>query len=116
MVAPIDAKTVLALGDDAITLRLDFAGLSMCEHLGVDLFSEDGVPRTISKIALVVKALATTDHPALTADQALAVVARLKPLPVITTIIEMISDFGAQADGSAEGKEQAAKEEIPLDA
>ncbi|PNU02518.1 hypothetical protein [Novosphingobium guangzhouense] len=104
MVAPIDAKLVLDIEGEPITLRLDFAGLAMCEHLGVDLFSEDGVPRKVTKIALVVKSLATTDHPTMTTDEALSIVAKIKPLAIISKVIELVTDFGAQADASTEGK------------
>jgi hypothetical protein len=98
MLAPIDARTVITINDEQITLRLDFQGLAMCENLGVDLFAENGIPQTITRIALVVKGLAATDHPGLTPDEALAIVSRLGPANTVQHVVEMIASFGAQIE------------------
>ncbi|MGF7152509.1 hypothetical protein [Novosphingobium gossypii] len=112
MLAPFDARTALEVEGEAVTLRLNFAGIAMCEELGVDLFSADGVPQTMSRIALVVKGLAISEHPEMTADQALAIVAALGPVKVVEAVLALIGRFGAQAE-ETEGNVQTAKESVP---
>lgn len=112
MLAPIDARSVIEVGGESIVLRLNFAGIAMCEQLGVDLFGENGVPQTMTRIALVVKGLAISEHPEMTPDEALAIVSVVGPVKVVEAIMSMIGRFGAQAE-ETEGNVQTAKESVP---
>jgi hypothetical protein len=108
MVAPIDAKEVLKAGGDELTLRLNFRSISLLEESGLDLFSEAGVHMTLAKSALLVKCLAVTDHPALTEDEALAIVVA-DQAAVGRAVLNLIARFGGKAEEEGEGNGRAAK-------
>lgn len=105
MVAPIDAKSVITVDGEEFTFRLGFRAIAMGEHLGVDLFSENGIDFTISKIALLVKCLTIADHPELTEDEALAIAFHYGIENMAPLILDLLNRFGGKADEtSAEGK------------
>ena len=72
MVAPVDAKATFEVEGETITLRLNWRSIALGEELGVDLFSPDGVKATVGNSALLLKCLASTDHPQMSLDEALA--------------------------------------------
>lgn len=110
MVAPIDAKSVITVDGEDITLRLCFRTIALGEAAGVDLFADGGIDLTMSRSALLVKCLAAVDHPAMTEDQALAVVVRYGGAKIGAVILNLIARFGgAPADPGDEGKEPAKK-------
>ncbi len=105
MVAPIDAKSVITVDGEEFTFRLGFRAIAMGEHLGVDLFSKNGIDFTISKIALLVKCLTIADHPELTEDEALAIAFHYGIENMAPLILDLLNRFGGKADEtSAEGK------------
>lgn len=108
MVAPIDAKSVIEVDGEPITLRLCYRSIALGEQLGVDLFAEEGIDLTLSKAALLVKCLAITEHPTITEDEALAVVMRYGISNIGPVILDLIARFGGKSDDAdAEGKAPA---------
>lgn len=105
MVAPIDAKSVITVEGEEFTFRLCFRSIAMGEQLGVNLFSEEGIDFTITKVALLVKCLTIVDHPELTEDDALAIAVRHGIENMAPLILDLLNRFGGKADEtSAEGK------------
>lgn len=63
MVAPIDAKTVIEVDGEKITLRLNMRTIGLAEKAGIDMFDPFSMDRqTTLSMARLVKALATPDH------------------------------------------------------
>lgn len=105
MVAPIDAKVVIDIDGEPVTLRLCFRSIALGIQLGVDLFSEEGIDMNLPNAALLVKSLAVVDHPEMTEDEALAVVVRHGAAEIGKVVLDLIAKFGGKADTpSTEGK------------
>lgn len=106
MVAPIDSKVVLQVEGEDITLRLNFRTISLLEEAGLDLFNRDGFHMTLARSAIMCRCLAVSEHPDMTNDEALAVVARSKG-EFAGAVLELIAKFGGKDD--PEGNVEAAK-------
>lgn len=106
MVAPIDSKVVLQVEGEDITLRLNFRTISLLEEAGLDLFSADGFHMTLARSAILCRCLAICDHPQMSDDEALAVVARSRG-EFAGSVLELIAKFGGKDD--PEGNGEAAK-------
>lgn len=114
MVAPIDAKAVIDIDGEPITLRLCFRSIALGIQLGVDLFSDEGIDMNLANAALLVKSLAVSDHPDMSEDEALAVVVRHGAAAIGKVVIGLIAAFGGKADdASAEGKARRTRKRPP---
>ena len=111
MVAPVDSKVEVEVDGETITLRLNFRSISLLEEAGLDLFSPEGFDMTLARSAVMCRCLAITDHPTMTDDEALAIVARAGQSFGVA-VLDLIARFGGKPDESAEGNEEAAKEKI----
>lgn len=114
MVAPVDSKVELEVEGETIVLRLNFRSISLLEEAGLDLFSKDGFDMTLSRSAIMCRCLSITDHPDMTADEALAIVARTPAdKPFAGSVLELIARFGGKPDEEPEGNVEAAMEKTP---
>jgi hypothetical protein len=105
MVSPLDAKVTFEVEGEAITLRLNFRALALCEQRGVDMFSPTGINMTLTNAVQLLRSLAVTDHPDMDEDEALAVVVKYGMADFGARIGDLIVSFG----GETEGNEKAAK-------
>ena len=112
MVAPVDSKIVFEVDGEAITLRLNFRSISLLEEAGLDLFSPEGCDMTMARSAIMCRCLAITEHPTMSDDEALAVVARMSggEKPFAAHVIELIARFGGKPDEEPVGNVETAKE------
>lgn len=101
MVAPIDAKSVLTVEGEDITLRLNFRSIALCEAVGLDLFTENGVAMTLAKSATLLKCLAANDHD-LSDDEALAIVVKSK-LGFGEAVLALMGQFTGEPEGNVKG-------------
>ncbi|TCM17207.1 hypothetical protein EDF56_106323 [Novosphingobium sp. PhB165] len=98
MVAPVDSKADLTVGDETFVLRLNFRTLSLLEKAGLDPFSPDGIVFTVSKMAMMCIALSIDDHPDMTDQEGLAIVVRNGP-GFRDAYRELMTNFGGAPDG-----------------
>ena len=108
MVAPVDSKVTVSVDGEAITLRLNFRSISLLEEAGLDLFSPEGFDMTLGRSAIMCRCLAITDHPALSDDEALAIVARAGK-DFVVAVLDLIARFGGKPDEEAEGNVETAE-------
>ena len=106
MVAPIDAKATFEAEGEAFTLRLNFRTLALAAKEGVDMLA--GKERSPLEMALVLKSLASVDHPEMTDDTALALMLRHSAAvgAALTTLFEQ---FGGDVGGNVKPKAAKAK-------
>lgn len=107
MVAPVDSKVELEVAGETFTLRLNFRSISMLEEAGLDLFSVDGFAMTLARSAIMCRCLAISDHPLITEDESLAIVARAGQA-FGAAVLELIARFGGKPDEEDEGNAKAA--------
>lgn len=109
MVAPIDAKAVIAVGEEEFTLRLNFRALSSAKRAGVNLM--DGSDLDPLDMAIAVRCMAEQDHPGITDEDAFAILMRGEDA-ASAALDKLFEEFSASAEGNApkgKGKKQAAK-------
>ncbi len=76
MIAPLDSKALFEAGGETFTIRLNFQTIALADEHGIDLLF-GGFPKLSSvKMAVLIRCLAVCDHPDMTNDQALAIVAQ----------------------------------------
>lgn len=104
MVAPIDAKSSFTADGFTYTVRLNFRSISLAEAEGIDVMA--GKALTATKVAVLLRCLATQDHPDLTDEEAFAVVFSHGD-KVGAAITELFQRFGGKP--STEGKAKPKK-------
>lgn len=104
MVAPIDARVTFEVEGEAITLRLNFRTLALAKKEGVNLIS--GEDRDLLELATAIRCLAVADHPAMTDDEALAIVMRGQE-ETGKALVDLFSDFAVGAGGNGKRKPKA---------
>ncbi len=108
MVAPIDAKASFEVGGETITLRLNFRVIALAEKHGIDLLNEGIASLSKTQSVVLLKCLATEDHPDWTEDHALAVVIQA-PDALGTALVELFTEYGGKASGNAKGRKPKAQ-------
>ncbi len=112
MVAPFDSKVSFEAEGETITLRLNFRSVALADEKGIDLLFGKGLKLSAAKSAMLVKCLAVQEHPGLTEDQALAMVAR-NGEAVGVALVELFARAAAPPDaedssGNAKGRKATA--------
>lgn len=104
MVAPVDEKATFEAGGEAITLRFNFRSLALAEAAGIDLMNLGTM--TAVKSAVLLRCLASQDHPDMTDEIAFAYWCAA-PEEAGDAVGKLFTAFGGKA--SAEGKAKGAK-------
>ena len=112
MLAPVDSKAVVKVGDEEIVLRLNFASIARAADAGINLLSE--TPPELDEIQGIrlVKCLAAQEQPHFTEDHILALLASSRE-GVATALIELFSKFGGKAEEGSSGNAKANQEASP---
>lgn len=94
MLAPIDARAEVQVGDDTVVLRLNFRTLALAKSLGVNLMLLSLTDIDPIDMAYVIEAFARPEQPDFSADEAFALI-QAEPEGVRDALLALSTEFAA---------------------
>lgn len=104
MLAPTDAKAIVDIDGEPITLRLNFRSIALAESHGIALLSGKVPELNETGGIILVKCLAAQEHPDFTEDHVITMLA-VNPTGVKAALIEVFEQYGGKVSGNAKGRE-----------
>lgn len=101
MLAPLDAKAVVEVGDEQVVLRLNFRSIALAEKHGIKLLSGETPQLGESDGIVLVKCLAVEEQPDFHEGHIMTMVAQ-NPQGVQKALIDLFAEFGSKVqEGNA---------------